>query len=69
MNLLRKIVKENRWLISEIVRNKDITRVTVQKAVDWKEINSSSKLEIYSFLLEKNYIDLTIKLPELFKKI
>lgn len=68
MNLLKEIVKENRWLISEIVRNKNITRVTVQKAIDWKEINSSSKLEIYSFLLEKNYIDLTIKLPELFKK-
>lgn len=67
MNLLRKLAKENRWLIAAIVKNRDITRITVKKAVDWKKINSISQLEIYSFLLEKNYIDIKIKIPDLFE--
>lgn len=67
MNLFWEIVKKNRWIISEIERNKKISRTTIKKAADWWEIMSNWKIEIYSFLLEKNYIDLNVKLPELFE--
>lgn len=70
ISLAEKILRENRWLISDIARTEKIAKKTVKKVIEWdKLVYFNSKFKVYTYFLDKNLISREINLPDLFQKI
>lgn len=66
--LLKRIIKNNRWIQTQICEKTWLTAVTIRKASDWKSIFLSTKLRIYSEIQKMNFIDSSVKLEDLFSE-